>query len=936
MKNDNLKCKIVNYLSLIRLRSYLKSGVILFFFLFSSPFFFLDFSFAATSSDAIAIRVVSNPDHYSPIRWYAEKGFTGSPQSLIVDGFEAVRDGRTVYVNAANPVDTDGDGVLDRLYTNIYLISYTQDSESATVDIFGQILSHWKLATNITVDGSCSNDASIACTYDAECGGNDFCTSQKAKVIRDLRRLSDLTDVETALKKYKDKNGYYPKLSSGSYLPNTTISTWPSWQETLGQDMGAVLPVDPVNKLGVCSGGDSMSRIGSDHVATDASCYAAGPSYTRSCSPAFWDYSFTLDKSGNYKTFVETSNNGSSPYGELHTLNSSFGPESVCPADGVQHKVEVYIDGLSKGHMCNDAVAPTSVHQFGYVDLGFLTAGTHVIKYRWVNDWTYNPDGIWGSPDDADSNIRIYQVGLIGEGDYNSATCWNESTRKFADPILNSRIDLPVGSNAYIYSASPDGRSFKLDMGFETGSISGDIFNYTGGSGDFASIGDELANGSPVISCGTLAGSPHAGFKGHISAIDPDGDGLKNWSIAPVAPDTWSSWTGWVWSSGIGLFPKSTSLSNQKEISAAAAGNEGEYGIRITVSDSNDSVTEKECRIRINDDIPVIAANSATYPASSTKDMVYSLTARQFNAINYPLSHALLSGSWPLLGLVTSFVEKDGVYTYLVNGKLNPVYTLDNTNNILNFIFQVQDSHGLSNTADFNINITNNPPRINKISCPASVRINNPYSCAISASDPEGNVIEAYSFSGLPAGLTGYAGTGMISGTPTGIGTYGISVSARDEFGYAGLSTVHSLRVNNYCGDGNTQKPNGEGVAEECDGNIDAACTVFNVRTYNGLRNCGNNCLWNACRQVDRCGDGALNGTPAEPCDGVAGTASSPAESSATKQYSCSGTCSPGGGWCGDGICDSARGEFCGTCASDCCVTSCVFNSSLFNCTINN
>jgi len=54
------------------------------------------------SADAIGVRIIPNPNHYSISRWYENQGFTGSPQSLIVDGYEAIRDGRTVYVNAAN------------------------------------------------------------------------------------------------------------------------------------------------------------------------------------------------------------------------------------------------------------------------------------------------------------------------------------------------------------------------------------------------------------------------------------------------------------------------------------------------------------------------------------------------------------------------------------------------------------------------------------------------------------------------------------------------------------------------------------------------------------------------------------------------------------------------------------------------------------------
>ncbi|MEA3463790.1 MAG: hypothetical protein U9R14_01820, partial [Patescibacteria group bacterium] len=166
-----------------------------------------------TSPDAIAIRVIPNSSHYSALRWYQEQGFTGSPQSLIIDGYEAVRDGRTVYVNAANAIG-------DNLYTNIYLISYNQDSEQATVDIFSQILNHWKFNTNITGAGNCSISSisclsqddcldnyicdsnqnkcvlenSINCLIDSDCPDNLFCDSDKAEITRDTKRLSDLAE----------------------------------------------------------------------------------------------------------------------------------------------------------------------------------------------------------------------------------------------------------------------------------------------------------------------------------------------------------------------------------------------------------------------------------------------------------------------------------------------------------------------------------------------------------------------------------------------------------------------------------------------------------------------------------------------------------------------------------------------------------------------
>jgi len=179
-------------------------------------------SAADISPDAIAARVIPNFNHLSPLRWYQANVKTqGSPQSLQVDGYEAVRDGRTVYINTANISGNN-------FYTNIYVISYNQTADTTTLDIFGQILAHWNFNTNL------SNPA------------------DKEKTVRDTKKLADLAEIKTVLENYKNKYGYYPKLSSGSYITGRSISTWPSWQATLGKESGITLPVDPINKLGSC------------------------------------------------------------------------------------------------------------------------------------------------------------------------------------------------------------------------------------------------------------------------------------------------------------------------------------------------------------------------------------------------------------------------------------------------------------------------------------------------------------------------------------------------------------------------------------------------------------------------------------------------------------------------------------------------------------
>lgn len=211
---------------------------------------------AADSRDAIAVRIMPNTEHYSATRWYKERGFKGSPQSLTVDGYEAVRDGRTVYISVAN-INSDS----NTLYTNIYLISYNQEAAAETTDIFGSILSHWKFNTNLSGAGTCSVTVDTACAIDSDCPVNEICSSEKAKVIRDTKRLADLAELKISLNTYKESQGKYPTIKSGSYLPNITLSTWPSWQKILAQELGGSdLPIDPINKLGNC-GDDSYNPI---------------------------------------------------------------------------------------------------------------------------------------------------------------------------------------------------------------------------------------------------------------------------------------------------------------------------------------------------------------------------------------------------------------------------------------------------------------------------------------------------------------------------------------------------------------------------------------------------------------------------------------------------------------------------------------------------
>ena len=264
---------------------------------YSAKSFFLSEVKAQTlnsdTSDAIAVRIMPNPNHYSITRWYGSQGFSGAPQALTVDGYEAVRDGRTVYVNATN---VDGKNI----YTNVYLISYNQSSAAKTIDILGQIVNHWKFNNNITESSNplpncaisnkscainsdcgenqlCSNSGISSsscilktiknCSVDSDCPASFFCNSLKSKIIRDAKRVGQLEELKEALYAYKNNvvNNHYPILNSGTYLPNYSVSLWPSWSQNLLANMSVSSSfLDPINRLGACAGYDTKTCWNND------------------------------------------------------------------------------------------------------------------------------------------------------------------------------------------------------------------------------------------------------------------------------------------------------------------------------------------------------------------------------------------------------------------------------------------------------------------------------------------------------------------------------------------------------------------------------------------------------------------------------------------------------------------------------------------------
>ncbi len=135
--------------------------------------------------------------------------------------------------------------------------------------------------TTINVDVStCSNNSAKTCASDSECLSLGICADQTDKLKRDYQRIKDLSTINQSLINYfSNNNSTYPSLKEGSFLTGQSVSTWPSWT-TLGNVLGPILPIDPINQLGVAGTCSVSTNI---FCTTDSDCGDQSVSSSQKC-----------------------------------------------------------------------------------------------------------------------------------------------------------------------------------------------------------------------------------------------------------------------------------------------------------------------------------------------------------------------------------------------------------------------------------------------------------------------------------------------------------------------------------------------------------------------------------------------------------------------------------------------------------------------------
>ena len=249
--------------------------------------------FNEKNQDLIGVQVFENAGRLSARDWFISKGFSGIEryQNIIVDGYDAISDGRNIYISSLNELSDK------RVHSYIYLFGINENSQANTKQVLDKIMSTLKFNINIPERNSCvaGNGVSggqylplnlnniavtgLFCSSDFDCRNssgvptstsNGLCANAKTKFQNDWKRLTLVRDIQGKLETYRANNGQYPALLAGTYIPGYTNTHWPSWNRLL-EAIGPVAQ-PPINKWSAC--GHCANPEGGRFAAcsTDADC----------------------------------------------------------------------------------------------------------------------------------------------------------------------------------------------------------------------------------------------------------------------------------------------------------------------------------------------------------------------------------------------------------------------------------------------------------------------------------------------------------------------------------------------------------------------------------------------------------------------------------------------------------------------------------------
>ncbi|MGI6314495.1 MAG: IPT/TIG domain-containing protein [Patescibacteria group bacterium] len=351
--------------------------------------------FNETNDDVLGIQIFRNEKGFdiTAESWY-QKYFPDAPNPTKITissgkrSYDGVKEGNNYYINAQNIVQEKGGFTA---YNNILAFSVNEGATQDTLDVLAQIIDSLTLNLNVNDFGYCLTDgvfgytklpmdpkiqaaiSDVSCSSDFDCrdtngnplkGTNGICSNAETKFFRDIKRLEDINTIQEALDKYFVEHpvssyDFKADLKGGTYIPGYTVSTWPSWNNTLGKYLNETLPLGEINTWTACTDSNAESQT----------CWNAAES-TYSC-PAYshvFEYEY-VSSTGSYMLhspleFLDKN----SGYVQNNINTSTFTEEPYCRGDKLSLKAGVCGDGIiqpGSGEEC-DPPGSTKISTEGY------------------------------------------------------------------------------------------------------------------------------------------------------------------------------------------------------------------------------------------------------------------------------------------------------------------------------------------------------------------------------------------------------------------------------------------------------------------------------------------------------------------------------------------------------------------------------------------
>ena len=178
------------------------------------------------NTDVLIMRIGSNPKKLLLSDWYAQNVPFGAPTTISpIDGFEALQDESGIYVGAPDLISGNESFA-------IYFFALNKGAEAESQQMLNRLLSWVRFSKSLVQQNAASS------------------------LREDIIRYTRLVSIQRTLEQHRrtsahpcvgnaSRTCYYPDLISGTYIPHQSASLWPSWKQTLSNELGNALPLDP-------------------------------------------------------------------------------------------------------------------------------------------------------------------------------------------------------------------------------------------------------------------------------------------------------------------------------------------------------------------------------------------------------------------------------------------------------------------------------------------------------------------------------------------------------------------------------------------------------------------------------------------------------------------------------------------------------------------